>query len=77
MEALPWLERFSRIYLWMDNDDIGRKNCEAFAVKLGSNRTYIVDTAKLGELKPPKDANDALRESKDLNIYLNASKPLP
>lgn len=55
LESLECLEKFEKIYLWIDNDEVGRNNTKKLAEKLGINRTYIVSTN--GE----KDANDILR----------------
>ena len=35
VEILPLLERFEKIYLWMDNDVPGREGAEKFAKKVG------------------------------------------
>ena len=68
LEVLPWLERFERIYLWLDSDEVGKAAAEKFADKLGLKRTLIVNTMK-DDPKGPKDANDALREGRDLLQY--------
>lgn len=55
VQVLPLLERFEKIYLWMDNDQPGQEGAETFSKKLGVNRCFIV--------RPPndiKDANEAL-----------------
>eukprot|EP00826_Nyctotherus_ovalis_P039940 TRINITY_DN387_c0_g1_i13.p1 TRINITY_DN387_c0_g1~~TRINITY_DN387_c0_g1_i13.p1 ORF type:complete len:791 (+),score=198.92 TRINITY_DN387_c0_g1_i13:903-3275(+) len=75
LEALPWLEKFERIYLWLDSDEIGKAAAEKFAQKLGVKRTLIVNTMK-DDPKGPKDANDALREGRDLLKYIKEAKPL-
>jgi len=75
LEALPWLERFERIYLWLDADEMGRTAAEKFAEKLGVKRTLIVNTMK-DDPKGPKDANDALRGGRDLLKYIKEAKPL-
>ena len=41
-QLIPMLEKFDRIYLWMDNDEAGQINLQNFATKLGLSRTYIV-----------------------------------
>ena len=61
VQVLPLLERFKKIYLWMDNDQPGREGAEKFAKKLGMNRTYIV------QCQEAKDANDALLRG-DINM---------
>eukprot|EP01022_Parablepharisma_sp_SALTPOND_P033138 TRINITY_DN88208_c1_g1_i1.p1 TRINITY_DN88208_c1_g1~~TRINITY_DN88208_c1_g1_i1.p1 ORF type:complete len:655 (-),score=104.66 TRINITY_DN88208_c1_g1_i1:1386-3350(-) len=75
LEVLPWLERFERIYLWMDADEVGRTAAEKFAQKLGVRRTFIVNTTR-EDPKGPKDANDALRAGHDLLKYIKEARPL-
>lgn len=59
LQLLPYIEKVERIYLWMDNDEIGQINLETFANKLGVNRTYIV---RVDPSHGVKDANDCLRK---------------
>lgn len=56
---LPYLNSFTKIILWMDNDQAGRLGSDKISYKLGHSRTYIVrnDNPKL------KDANDFLRHN--------------
>lgn len=56
---LPYLDRFTKIILWMDNDDAGKLGSQKISHKLGQARTYIVENndSKL------KDANDFLLHS--------------
>eukprot|EP00559_Dactyliosolen_fragilissimus_P009407 CAMPEP_0184859432 /NCGR_PEP_ID=MMETSP0580-20130426/4436_1 /TAXON_ID=1118495 /ORGANISM="Dactyliosolen fragilissimus" /LENGTH=740 /DNA_ID=CAMNT_0027356063 /DNA_START=844 /DNA_END=3066 /DNA_ORIENTATION=+ len=42
VHILPLLERFEKIYLWMDDDGPGMEGAEAFAKKIGINRCLIV-----------------------------------
>ena len=76
VELLPFLERFSVIYLWMDDDRVGQEGAETFAKKLGINRCWIVRT-RGGQPDGPKDANDALLQGYDLCDILAAAQPLP
>lgn len=69
IEVLPMLERFEKIYLWMDDDEPGQEGATKFAQKLGVERCWFVST-KDGDPKGPKDANDALRSGKDLKTLL-------
>eukprot|EP01035_Chromulina_nebulosa_P018279 gene18279-23956_t len=69
VDLLPQLERFEKIYLWLDNDKSGIGNCEKMAKKLGLNRTYIV-SPDASMKNPPKDANDALRQNSNIIIEL-------
>ena len=68
VEVLPMLERFEKIFLWMDNDVPGREGAEQFAKKIGINRCYLVqpNPSKYGDMAP-KDANDALLHGFDLD----------
>lgn len=76
VELLPRLERFTRIYLWMDDDLVGQQGAEKFVQKLGERRCLIVKT-KNGDPSGPKDANDALLQKKDLMSLIKAAKPKP
>jgi twinkle protein len=69
VEVLPMLERFEKVYLWMDNDGPGQEGAEKFASKIGLKRCYIVKPTSLGE-RAPKDANEALLAELDLNEML-------
>lgn len=44
-QLISYLEKVERVYLWMDNDETGQLNVEAFSQKLGTKRTYIVQTS--------------------------------
>lgn len=81
--CLPWLEKFQTIYLWMDNDETGQGQIEAFTRKLGLQRTKIVNMNIdiEGHDKFYKDANEAYLSGVDLknyirNSYLTKSKHL-
>jgi len=70
LDVLPLLERFDRIYLWLDNDAPGQAGADKFARKLGLDRCFIVkplkdDVEKFGSIK---DANDALRLGVDIQV---------
>ncbi|CEG37503.1 mitochondrial helicase twinkle [Plasmopara halstedii] len=75
--VLPLLERFERIYLWMDNDASGQANVEKFAAKLGMARCYIVRMPVNASSAYLKDANDALRAGLDLSAIINAAERIP
>ncbi|OWY95358.1 Twinkle protein, partial [Phytophthora megakarya] len=74
--VLPLLERFKRIYLWMDNDASGQSNVEKFAAKVGMTRCYIVRMPATAA-SSVKDANDALRAGLDLTAIVNAAERMP
>ncbi|GAM20688.1 hypothetical protein SAMD00019534_038630 [Acytostelium subglobosum LB1] len=73
---LPLLERFEKIYLWMDDDVIGQEGAQKFAEKLGIQRTFIIKT-KQGQDDGPKDANDALLQGKNLSAILSTAANVP
>jgi twinkle protein len=76
VEVLPLLERFHKIYLWMDNDGPGQEGAEKFAKKIGQNRCFLVrpDSAMQDM---PKDANDALLMGLDMNEMLDKASLIP
>jgi twinkle protein len=76
VEVLPLLERFDKIYLWMDDDTPGREGAEKFATKLGPNRCLIVRPIP-GQIDPPKDANDALLSGQNMRAMIESAAPLP
>lgn len=76
VELLEKLEKFQKIYIWMDDDVVGQQGAQKFAMKLGRERCMIVQT-RAGKKDGPKDANDALRMGVDLNELLAQAKPMP
>lgn len=77
--VLPLLERFKKIYLWMDNDASGQANVDKFASKIGVTRCYIVrpSPAASQKMKHVKDANDALLAGLDLDAMVRAAERIP
>ncbi|CAG8601282.1 8245_t:CDS:2 [Ambispora leptoticha] len=75
LEILPLLERFAKIYIWLDDDVAGQEAAEKFAQKLGINRCSIVKTLG-GNLNGPVNASEALASGKDLKEILRKAKPL-
>ena len=73
VEVLPMLERFEKIYLWMDADQPGQEGAEKFANKIGIQRCLIVKPEAAGT---PKDANEALLAGMDLNEFLEKAETL-
>ncbi|KAG7369169.1 DnaB domain protein helicase [Nitzschia inconspicua] len=71
LEVLPLLERFEKIYLWMDNDGPGQEGAEKFAKKLGLNRSYIVHCSEA------KDANEALLKGINMQELLDNAALVP
>ena len=77
IDLLPLLERFDKIYLWMDNDVPGREGAEKFAHKIGIRRCYLVNRPCVEEGKQaPKDANEALIKGIDLQSMLKGAEIL-
>jgi twinkle protein len=60
VSLISFFDRFDRIYLWLDADEVGRTAAEKFAKKLGTSRTLIIDSRK-DDPEGPKDANEALK----------------
>eukprot|EP00658_Telonema_sp_P-2_P027434 TRINITY_DN21186_c0_g1_i1.p1 TRINITY_DN21186_c0_g1~~TRINITY_DN21186_c0_g1_i1.p1 ORF type:complete len:444 (+),score=107.95 TRINITY_DN21186_c0_g1_i1:112-1443(+) len=80
VEVLPLLEKFTKIYLWMDHDAAGLESVPKFVKKLGMGRTSVVSgvtTDTKGKQKLYKDANDALRDGADLRAMIEAARPEP
>ncbi|CAG8555336.1 11307_t:CDS:2 [Ambispora gerdemannii] len=75
LEILPLLERFAKIYIWLDDDVAGQDAAEKFAQKLGINRCSIVRTLG-GDLDGPVNASEALAAGKDLKEILRKARPL-
>ena len=72
MEVLPMLEKFEKIYLWMDHDGPGQEGAKQFTKKIGRNRCRIVQP--LDDKVDCKDANEALLKGLDLEAMIqNAS----
>lgn len=68
---LPALERFKTIFLWMDEDVAGQDGATQFSRKLGAKRCRSI--RGVGS----KDANDALREEKDLEGCIQMAQVIP
>lgn len=75
IQVLPLLERFKRIYLWMDEDDAGQNGAKQFARKLGLGRCVMVRGAN-GTDRSTKDANDCLRHGVDMESMIESAKPI-
>ena len=76
VDVLPLLERFDKIYLWMDDDIPGREGAEKFATKLGPDRCLIVRPHPSAKISP-KDANDALLSKCNMRELIESANPLP
>jgi hypothetical protein len=80
-QLLPFFEKFEKIYLWLDSDEVGKRSAEKFASALGSNRTIIIDPShyvfeqrdQSEEVKAPKDANDALRQGLNFKTLMSGN----
>jgi twinkle protein len=71
---LPYLSRFEKIVLWMDNDDAGLLNVGKMVDKLGINRTAVVrhSIAKM------KDANDfLLANPQSISELIHKARTIP
>ncbi|KAG0163936.1 hypothetical protein DFQ28_011018, partial [Apophysomyces sp. BC1034] len=73
--VLPLLERFSQIYVWLDDDVEGQLSAERFIKKFGEARCRIVNT-RLGKPTGPLNAHDALMANQDLSNILKSARQL-
>lgn len=72
VELLPLLEKFKKIYLWLDDDAAGREGAEKFAKKLGVGRCFIVKSS------PPKRMDEMTGEEvEDEESEEKSRKPSP
>ncbi|CAM9495213.1 unnamed protein product, partial [Discosporangium mesarthrocarpum] len=74
--VLPLLERFERVYLWMDHDGPGQAGLDRFVRKLGARRCLVVRPSS-NDPNPAKDANEALLMGKDLQELLDEAAVMP
>ena len=78
VEVLPLLERFSRLYLWLDDDGPGREGAERMAQKLGLGRCYIVrPTAELILPRVPPPASSSINSDAPANDAATSSSVEP
>lgn len=74
VQLLPQLERFERLYLWLDGDADGAAGTERLVKKLGVGRCRIVRPRWADKAK---DANDALRLGLPLKQAILEARPSP
>lgn len=72
VSVVKMLERFKKIYLWMDDDIPGQQGARQFAKKLGRKRCLSVSTENKA-----KDANDALLKGLDLEAMIRNAAKVP
>lgn len=72
LQVLPLLERFEKVYLWMDNDGPGQEGAEQFTKKIGVSRTHLVSCPR-----GAKDANDALLQGLDIKAMVDQASVTP
>lgn len=75
IELVATLERFEKIYLWMDNDLAGQDGCQKFIQKLGVNRCYIIKPDI--QYTKIKDANDCLLQHIDMMSMIKSAQLQP
>ncbi|CAG8609210.1 837_t:CDS:2, partial [Acaulospora morrowiae] len=75
IQVLPLLERFFRIYVWLDDDVNGQDSAEKFVEKLGIDRCLIVKT-RCNNFTGPINAHEALKQGRNLKEILEQAKPL-
>ncbi|RCI00746.1 hypothetical protein CU098_004081 [Rhizopus stolonifer] len=71
--VLPLLDRFKRVYLWLDDDVEGQMAAERFARKIGDHKCFVINTRQ-GDKQGPLNAHDALMQHKDLKDILTKAK---
>ena len=69
LSVMSMLEKYEKIYLWMDDDVPGQEGVELFTKKLGIGRCYVCHSTA-------KDANEALQKGVDINQVLKDAAPL-
>ena len=67
IQVLQMLEKFEKIYLWMDNDLPGQEGVDLFTKKLGISRCFICKSTA-------KDANEALLKNLNINQIIKEAK---
>ncbi|KAJ2594709.1 hypothetical protein GGF39_004106 [Coemansia sp. RSA 1721] len=75
LDAMRALERFERIYVWLDDDQQGAEAAQLIARKLGVDRCLIVRTRDGGHAGA-KSAGEALAGGADLKRILDGSRPV-
>ncbi|KAJ1736546.1 hypothetical protein LPJ72_001300 [Coemansia sp. Benny D160-2] len=75
LDAMRALERFERVYVWLDDDHQGAEAARQVARKLGVDRCLVVSTRGANPLGP-KSASIALACGADLQQLLDDARPL-
>ncbi|KAJ2847986.1 hypothetical protein IWW36_003559 [Coemansia brasiliensis] len=75
LDAMRALERFERIYVWLDDDHQGAEAAKLISRKLGVDRCLIVRT-KSGDPQGPRSASIALARGYNLVDILEQSQPV-
>ncbi|KAJ1731343.1 hypothetical protein LPJ61_002580 [Coemansia biformis] len=74
LDAMRALERFERVYVWLDDNHQGAEAASLITRKLGVDRCLVVRT-KRGDPQGPKSASIALARGHDLTAILESSQP--
>ncbi|KAJ2716360.1 hypothetical protein H4R19_000692 [Coemansia spiralis] len=74
LDTMRALERFERVYVWLDDSHQGSEAASLITRKLGVDRCLIVRT-KRGDPQGPKSASIALARGYDLGDILESSQP--
>ncbi|KAJ2348882.1 hypothetical protein GGF43_004492 [Coemansia sp. RSA 2618] len=75
LDAMRALERFERVYVWLDDDHQGDEAAKLISRKLGVDRCLIVRT-RGGNPQGPRSASIALARGHSLGEILEQSQPV-
>ncbi|KAJ1810337.1 hypothetical protein LPJ75_004233, partial [Coemansia sp. RSA 2598] len=75
LDSMRALERFERIYVWLDDDQQGTEAAQLIARKLGVDRCLVVRTRDGGH-DGAKSALEALANGADLKGMLDSARPV-
>ncbi|KAJ2160283.1 hypothetical protein GGF46_002395 [Coemansia sp. RSA 552] len=75
LDAMRALERFERIYVWLDDDHQGAEAANLITRKLGVDRCLVIHT-KCGDPQGPPSASTALARGCDLTEILDRAQPM-
>ncbi|KAJ1976142.1 hypothetical protein H4R35_002827 [Dimargaris xerosporica] len=75
LEEMRSLERFSRIYVWLDDDLQGQEAAMRIVNKLGIDRCLLI-SSRGGSTSGPLNASEALVKDYDFQAILDKARPM-